>query len=127
MVQVRLLRVLQPELRRLQFRHHILEYLRRRVEEEDPGVEPGREPGFIHVNIRDGTKFERQVPDLVKVPADDRIRVEVYAGFDADLVERPDVQFRVLVDEGVVDAFASLGWGYEFDGVELPSCCLDEA
>ena len=127
MVQVGLLRIFQPEVCRLQLGHHVLEDLGRRVEEEDPGVEARGEPWIVHINVRDGSELERQVPYLVKVPADDGVCVEVHGGLDPDLVERPDVQFRVLVDEGVVDVLPSTGWGDKVDGVELPACGLDEA
>lgn len=127
MVQVGLFRVFEPELCGLQLGYHVLEDLRRRVEEEDPGVEPGREPRVVHVDIRNGPEFEREVPELVKVPADDGVRVEVDAGLDPEPIERPDVQFRVLVSEVWVDAFPAVRWGDELDRVEFPACCLDEA
>jgi hypothetical protein len=86
------------------------------VEEEDSGVEPSREPWIVHPNVRDGSELERHVPDLVKVPAYDRVRVEVHGGLDSDLVERLDVQFRVLVDVGPVNAFPSMRWGMNSTG-----------
>ena len=126
-VQVRLLRVFEPEIRRFQLRNHVPENLRRRVEEEDAGVEAWGEPGIVDVDVRDGAELEGQVPDFVEVVADDCVRVEVYGRFDAELVEGPNVQFGVLVDEGVMDAFASVRGSDEIDGVEFPSCGSDEA
>lgn len=85
-VQVRLLGVFQPELCGLQLGYHVVEDVGGRVEEEDAGVEAGGEPRIAHVNVWDGSELEREVPDLVKVSADDGVRVEVDAGLYPELV-----------------------------------------
>ena len=63
-VQVRLLRVFQPEICRLQLGRRIFEDPCRGAEEEDPGVETCREPTVIYLDIRDGSEFERGVPEF---------------------------------------------------------------
>ena len=68
-----------------------------------PSVNPGSPP-----DIRDGCEFEKEVPELVQVPADDRVFIEVHCGLNTDLVGRPGAGFRVSNDEGALYAFATV-------------------
>ena len=92
-------------------RAHALERRVVRLEHEDACIEVELE-GRVAAHVWDGAKREGHVEQLVKVAADERVRIEVDHVVYAQVgVERPEVELGILVAEAVASACAIMCGG----------------
>ena len=126
-VQERLLGLAGRVPRVVYAREHALVRRLVRLEDEYAGVEDQLE-ARIAVHVRDRAEREGHVEELVKILSREGVRVDVDDAVDPqEVVERPEVQLGVLIDEAVADAGAVVRWRDALDLEELPACCAHDA
>ena len=108
-IQERLLGLVRREPCVVYAREHALVRRLVRMEHKHAGVEGELEASVEHV--WDGGEREGQVEELVKVLSSEGVRIDVDHAVDPEeVVERPEVQLGVLIDEAVADTCAVVGW-----------------